>query len=246
MIYYYHTGILQLYNVPVTHSYSTEQILFNIPIKLFTINNVKKCNVTYLLPEKGGVVYMPAKKRIWYPGAIYHIISRGNRKSDIFRAWEDYHTYLFYLKGALKFYNCFLHSYCLMTNHVHLQIETSNKELGLLMREINRNYAKYFNGKYDLVGHLFQSRYKAEIIEDDDYILRASSYIHLNPLNARMVKNAEDYKWSSYSTYIGESECDFITTDKVLGYFKENNKQLYKEYVESQIPIIEEDKGEHF
>ena len=139
---------------------------------------------------------MPKKKLIWYPGAIYHVTSRGNRKYNIFRENQDYVNYLEILQEALDYYKneYELIAYCLMTNHVHLQIKTINKHVWYLMSRINKLYAKNFNSKYNYVGHLFQSRYNAEIITNDKYYVEVSRYIHLNPVRANIVKRPEDYK----------------------------------------------------
>ena len=178
---------------------------------------------------------MPKKKRIWYPGAVYHITNRGNRRSDIFRDEEDYQVYLKILKQTMEKYPYILYSYCLMTNHIHLQLETKDIEIGHIMRNINLLYTKYFNNKYNLVGHLFQGRYKSELIENDPYNLQTSRYIHLNPVKANMVDTPIEYKWSSYGVYMGQVKNDMVNFEKILSYFKDNSKQLYKEYVESKL-----------
>lgn len=122
---------------------------------------------------------MGKKKRVWFQGAVYHITTRGNRRSDIFKDEEDYQVYLTILKEAQKRYLYILYSYCLMTNHVHLQIETTDLPIWRIMRHINLYYTKYFNNKYNLIGHLFEGRYKAELIDNDAYNLQTSRYIHL-------------------------------------------------------------------
>ncbi len=112
-----------------------------------------------------GMVYISRKKRIWYPGAEYHIMNRGNRRGDIFREEEDYEAYLRNLTIAKSRYPFFLIGYCLMTNHVHLLIETIEDEHWRIIQYAHSNYSIYFNKKYGLVGHLFQGRYTDEIVE---------------------------------------------------------------------------------
>lgn len=183
------------------------------------------------------------KLREWYPNAVYHITSRGNRRNDIFRDNEDYQVYITILKESIEF----LHNqyeiicYCLMTNHVHLQVQTKEKHIKYLMMRVNRFYAKYFNNKYNYVGHLFQARYGSELIEEDRYVLEVSRYIHLNPVRANMIKKPEDYKWSSYCMYIGNEKEEFVCSNRILSYFKDNNRELYKKYVESAIAITIEE-----
>lgn len=179
---------------------------------------------------------MPKKKRIWYPGAIYHIMSRGNRKKDLFRNKIDYQYYLNILKLIKKDYPFSLSSYCLMKNHVHLQIKTKGIEIWKIMRQINLYYAKYFNKKYNLVGHVFQGRYKSKIIVDAAYNIGLSRYIHLNPVAAKIVSKPEHYNWSSYKIYIGEKKDSLVDIDNVLSYYNFKNRAArYKKYCESGI-----------
>lgn len=105
------------------------------------------------------------------------------------------------------------------------------------MMRINRFYAKYFNNKYNYVGYLFKARYGSELIKEDRYILEASRYIHLNPVRANIVKKPEEYKWSSYCMYISNEKEKFVCSNRILYYFKDSNRELYKEYVESVITI---------
>jgi REP element-mobilizing transposase RayT len=178
---------------------------------------------------------MAKKKRIWYPGATYHIMCRGNRRSDLFRDEEDYQVFVTILDQAKEKYEYILYSYCLMTNHIHLQLQTEQDEIWKIMRLINILYAKYFNGKYNFIGHLFQGRYRSELIEEDSYNLATSRYIHLNPVAAAMVEVPLDYKWSSYDIYLGQRKSDLIDDREILSYFKNNSRALYKKYVESKL-----------
>jgi putative transposase len=179
------------------------------------------------------------KLREWYPNAMYHITSRGNRRNDIFRDNEDYQVYINIMKEAVEVLGneYEIMSYCLMTNHVHLQVQTKNKHIKDLMMRVNRFYAKYFNNKYQYIGHLFQGRYGSELIENDSYVLETSRYIHLNPVRAKMVDKPENYIWSSYSMYIGTEKVELICSHRLLSYFNNKDRNLYKEYVESAIII---------
>lgn len=180
---------------------------------------------------------MPKKKLVWYPNAMYHVTSRGNRRSDIFKEEQDYLVYLENLQEALEYYkNSYeLISFVLMTNHIHLQIKTKDKHIWYLMSRVNKSYARNFNNKYNYVGHLFQDRYNAEIIENDKYVLEVSRYIHLNPVRAKMVEKPEDYCWSSYSMYIGKVSEKFIQNQIVLGYFE--SRELYRQFVEGNCDL---------
>lgn len=173
---------------------------------------------------------MPRKPRVWFPGAMYHITCRGNRQSDIFREDMDRYYYLKTLRETKQKYPYILHGYCLMTNHVHLHLETIDVNIGEVMKKINMTYAVYFNNKYSFVGHLFQDRFRSDLIDSDPYNLQVSRYIHLNPVSAGIVDNALDYQWSSYREYMGIRKDDLVTTDFILNYF--NSLHLYKDFVE--------------
>ncbi len=176
---------------------------------------------------------MPRKKRVWYPGAVYHIVSRGNRKNHLFRDQKDYEFYLDILRKIKEKCGFSLFSYCLMTNHIHLQIQTEEVEIWRLMHQINLFYAKYFNYKYDLIGHVFQGRYFSKLIEDEFYNLGVSRYIHLNPVKASIVIKAEAYNRSSYPSYLGLREDDLLNKKPILSFFS-NNRKLYRKFVESE------------
>lgn len=185
---------------------------------------------------------MGTKARVWFPGAVYHITARGNHRNDIFRDGEDFQVYLSLIEQAIEYYNRLYEviCYCLMTNHVHIIVRTTEKHICHFIRRVNGMYAIFFNSKYNYIGHLYQDRYFAELIEDDAQMLTASQYIHLNPVRARMVIMPEEYEWSSYSMYIGMKKEKIISSLQILSYFKANSRGLYKEYVESGIKYKEE------
>lgn len=175
---------------------------------------------------------MSRKLRVWYPGATYHITARGNRRTALFEGKEDYLTYLAILEDVRRMYPFILHSYCLMTNHIHLQIQTTNWHIKDIIKELHSRYAVYFNREHNYVGHLFQGRYGAKLIDTDAYFLEASKYIHLNPLEAKMVFKAENYPWSSYRAFITSSENPHVTTTRILSYFSEPKQKHYQAFVE--------------
>ncbi|MEG2017921.1 MAG: transposase [Clostridium sp.] len=180
---------------------------------------------------------MTTKPVIWVPGAIYHVTSRGNRKEEIFKDTADYYIYLTNLQENIKRYeelNYQLLAYCLMTNHVHLIIKTDKEPLERLMKRVNSMYTRYFNSKYDYVGHLFQGRYHGEIIKGDAQLIETSRYVHLNPVRANMVEKPEEYKWSSYKMYIAKEKDELLELDVILHYFNYKN-EAYKRFVELQM-----------
>ncbi len=178
---------------------------------------------------------MSRASRKWYPDSIMHITVRGNRKYSIFRDYSDYVNYMYILRDSLDNYkNEFeIISYVLMTNHIHLQIQTKQIHIGIFMQRLNGFYAKYFNNKYNYVGHLFQERYLSKIIDSRSYMIELSRYIHLNPVRARLVENPEDYLWSSYNVYMGKRKDNIIHDEKILSLFEdEKAREHYKRYVE--------------
>jgi REP element-mobilizing transposase RayT len=169
--------------------------------------------------------------RIIFPGAFYHITSRGNERKTVFKSKRDREKFLEYLESATQRYDARIHAYCLMDNHYHLLLETPSGNLPQIMRHINGAYTTYFNVKRGRSGHLFQGRYKAILVDIDEYAKELSRYIHLNPVRAKMVEAPEDYDWSSYKFYIGkESPASWLYREFILGYFGKKVSSAQKRY----------------
>lgn len=179
---------------------------------------------------------MARKPRVWYPGAVYHIMCRGNNKNDIFHDDRDRNIYLYLLRKTKESKPFFLHCYCLMSNHVHLLIETIDINISTIMKEINMSYSIYYNKQYEFVGHLFQGRYRSELIEDARYLWEVSRYIHLNPVRSGLTDQPIDYNWSSYRDYMGIRDNRLVTTQRLLACFDELDLNAaikhYREFVE--------------
>ncbi len=141
--------------------------------------------------------------RIEFPGAIYHVTSRGNARRKIFLNDEDRNAYLSTLAWVVERFGWLCHAYCLMDNHLHLLIETPDANLSRGMRQLNGVYTQGFNRRHRKVGHLFQGRFKAILVERDSYLLELARYVVLNPVRAKMVKTPEPYAWSSYRPTLG-------------------------------------------
>ena len=169
--------------------------------------------------------------RITYPGAFYHVTSRGNEQKAIFKSKRDREKFLEYLESASQRYDAVIHAYVLMDNHYHLLLETPTGNLPHIMRHINGAYTTYFNIKRKRFGHLFQGRYKALLVDIDEYAKELSRYIHLNPVRAKIVETPEEYEWSSYRFYIGKQKPpEWLYRDFVLGYFGKKLSSAQKEY----------------
>jgi putative transposase len=182
------------------------------------------------------------KPRVWIPGATYHITNRGNRKELIFMDDDDRLTYMELLEKVRCKFPFNLHAYCLMPNHIHLLLETIDHHPKDIMKMLNTCYAMYFNRRHELVGHLFQGRYDAKIIDSLNYFLEASRYIHWNPVEAEMVQIPEEYPWSSYSVFLEKSQHPLVTTGRILSYFPEPCRERYCDFVwnklEGQSPTL--------
>ena len=187
---------------------------------------------------------MSRPKRIWYQGACYHVMGRGNRRSAIFKTHEDYMLFLMLLRQAQEKYPFLLHTYCLMTNHFHLEVTTKTDPIWKVMHAVMNNYARNFNQKNGHVGHLFDSRYTSCLIENEVYFLEVSRYIHLNPVKAAMVREPLTYRYSSYRDYVSDEdreESKLLDTARVLNAFRGNPREQYRMFVEGKISHAEQE-----
>ena len=188
---------------------------------------------------------LPRKKRRWYPGATYHVMSRGNRRLAIFKETSDYHEFLKCLAMTKETCAFTIHALCLMTNHFHMCIETEDVEIWKIMHRLLLTYAANYNIKYKLTGHLFENRYIGQLIEDDRYFLEVSRYIHLNPVKAAMVREPLAYEYSSYRHYMNDGsrqEGEIVTdTSRVLGAFRTDPREQYRMFVEGKISHAEQE-----
>ena len=163
---------------------------------------------------------MPHPLRLEFPGAVYHIYSRGNERKDVFRSSDDYELFLSILADAALTFDALIHAYCLMPNHFHLLIETKDSNLSQIMKRLLGLYTVRFNRRHKRLGHLFQGRYKALIVDKDAYFLQLSRYIHLNPVKSKLAKQPEDYRWSSMRYYLKEESPAFLFRDFTLNSFQ--------------------------
>ena len=167
---------------------------------------------------------MARKPRIHFPGALYHVIARGNRRQRIFREDSDYELYLQFLEEYKERYRFTLYAYALLPNHLHLLIEVGETPLSQLMQTLQFRYTRNFNIKYRKFGHLFQGRYKGILCEKDSYLVELSAYIHLNALRARLVKDPIKYPWSSYHIYMSDQKDELVDKQLILAQFSRKKK----------------------
>ncbi|MCK5511849.1 MAG: transposase [Thermodesulfovibrionia bacterium] len=176
---------------------------------------------------------MARQLRIEFEGAFYHITSRGNQREQIYWDNRDKERFQEILKRTKERYGYLLHAYVLMDNHFHLLIETPHANIKQIMQNINTSYTVYANNRHKRVGHLFQGRYKAIIVEKENYLLELGRYIHLNPVRAGIVKRASEYRWSSYREYVKENSNNTITdTGDTLYLFSKIRAEAMRKYQE--------------
>lgn len=174
------------------------------------------------------------KPRQYSTTGFYHIVIRGNNKQNIFFNKEDRFFFLHLLRKYSKKYCINIHAYCLMENHVHLEIEDYYHHLSIFMQCLSSTYARYFNKKYDRIGHLFQERFASEIILKKDYFLAVLRYILQNPLKAG-ISIPSKYEWSSYKSYAKKNNLIqnkliieyFISLDKFYSWINEYTDDIF-------------------
>jgi len=163
--------------------------------------------------------------RIEYAGALYHVTSRGDRREDIFVDDEDRLIWLDVFAQVCSRYNWRCHAWCLMDNHYHVVIETIEGNLSQGMRQLNGVFTQKTNRRHSRVGHVFQGRFKAILVQKDAYLLELARYVVLNPIRAGMVSDMLDWKWSSYLAMIGGVTCsEWLERDWILNYFGSSRK----------------------
>ena len=180
---------------------------------------------------------MARQLRIEFENAFYHITSRGIERRSIFLDRNDRNRFLFYLRENMQRYNVIMFAYVLMKNHYHLFIETLSPNLSRFMHDVNTSYTVYFNRRRNRVGPLLQGRYKSILVDSETYLLELSRYIHLNPIRASVVENAEEYMWSSYRVYLGKDKDQLVDTSWAQERFGRRWRVKYREFVQQGVGI---------
>jgi putative transposase len=177
--------------------------------------------------------------RVEINGALYHVTARGDRRDWIYRSDSDRLTWLSMLGEACKRFNITVHAYCQMGNHYHILLETVDGNLSRAMRDLNGNYAQYFNRTHGTIGHLFQGRFKAILCQHETYLQELARYIELNPVRAGVVHRPADWPWSSYGATMGVVDAPkWLRFEAVLQHFGDElttARQTYAEFVAAGI-----------
>ena len=192
---------------------------------------------------------MPRTARVTPREHVYHVLTRGNNRQDVFEDEEDFRKYLELLLRYKEKCQFKLYHYALMTNHVHLVIEPSEGggSLSEIMKGINLAYVQHYKRKYIHTGHFWQDRYKSIIISKDDYLLACGSYVELNPVRAKIVEDPKEYTWSSYRVYAYGKRDMLVDEHPVYLQLSEDEgerKRKYREFVRGMLKEKEAMKGE--
>jgi len=170
--------------------------------------------------------------RLEFAGALYHVTSRGDRREDIYLDDDDRQAWLSVLETVCGRFNWTVHAYCQMSNHYHLLVETPDGNLSRGMRQLNGLYTQGFNRRHDLVGHLFQGRYKAILVQKESYLLELSRYVVLNPVRAHIVDDPATWPWSSLPAVLGGCEVPtWLDTDWLLSHFAPQREQARRGFL---------------
>jgi REP element-mobilizing transposase RayT len=179
--------------------------------------------------------------RLEFAGALYHVTARGDGREDIYRADGDRRLFLDVLGEVWERCGWKVHAYCLMTNHYHLLVETPDANLAKGMRQLNGVYTQRFNRTYERVGHVFQGRYKAILVQKETYLLELARYVVLNPVRARMVRRTGDWPWSSDRAMVGEAAApQWLQRRCILALFGETEGEAVAHYAR----FVAEGKGQ--
>jgi len=173
--------------------------------------------------------------RVEYAGALYHVSARGDRREAIFEDDADREALLGVLGEALERFDAGCLAYCLMPNHYHFVLETRRANLSRLMRQVNGVYTQRYNRRHGRVGHVFQGRFKAIVVDRDAYLMEVCRYVELNPVRAKLARRAQDWVWSSYRGHVGLAGAPgWLEQAAVLGQFGASvaaGRRRYAEFV---------------
>ena len=177
---------------------------------------------------------MSRRPRVQFPGALFHVMLRGNNGQGIFIDDED-RTHLGRIVGdGVRRYSHRIHAFCWMSNHLHLAMQCGRVPMSRIVHNLSFRYAAYFNRRHERCGHLFQSRFKAILVDADSYLLELIRYIHLNPVRAGICATADDYRWSGHHSYTGNEVASWVSTNWVLtqfGAIEEDARSRYRSFV---------------
>jgi len=175
---------------------------------------------------------MPTPLRIAFPGAVYHLMCRGNGRTEVFRDDDDRRHYLNLLCAAIPAFRLKIYAYALMSSHIHLFLKTFLPNISAVMYRLSLDYSVYFNRRHANTGHLFESRFKSKLVQRDRYFLALIRYIHMNPVKAGIVSSPEKYEWSSHRAYLLSPDMVISDPREALLFFSDNIEQARAAYLD--------------
>ena len=173
---------------------------------------------------------MARRKRFHYPGAIYHVMLRGNNGKTVFTSDEERRRFCLLMQEGVERYGHCILAFCLMTNHIHLAVQVNKVPLSKIFQNLAFRYTRLFNWRHKVIGHLFQGRFKSVLVDSRCYLKRLLRYIHLNPVNANMVDDPLNYHWSSHRAYMMQGGFTWLTKDKGLMEFGECRSEAMQNF----------------
>jgi putative transposase len=173
---------------------------------------------------------MSRRARLHYPGAVYHVTLCGNEDQPLFFADQDRRRFYLLLRDAVERFDCRIHGFCLMTDHLHLIVQTGDAPLSRIIQSISLRYTKWINGIHERTGHVFQGRYRALLLDADVYLTELVRYLHLHPVRAGVADNADDHRWSSHHAYRGKESLSWLTTERFFSMLPQAGRHGRRAY----------------
>jgi putative transposase len=179
---------------------------------------------------------MARHKRIQTPGLLRHVMSRGNGRMRIFLDDADYRKFLYILGDVVDTFDIECWDFCLMPNHYHLALYPREANISRAIQTLNGDYGTWWNKTHSMIGHVFQGRFKAQIVQREGYLRALCRYIARNPVRAKLVDDPADWRWSSYATTVGlAANPGFLSSDAILDQFGDDEvtvlRELYRQHV---------------
>ncbi|HYE35627.1 transposase [Methylocaldum sp.] len=189
---------------------------------------------------------MARKPRIHIPGAVYHVMLRGNGGQTIFLHNDDRDAFEELVAEGVSRYDHRIHGYCWMPNHIHLAVQVGDVPLSKAMQHLAFRYTRWINKRENRIGHLFQGRFKAILVDADTYLLELVRYIHLNPVRTRLVSDPTEYRWSGHRAYLGLDRVSWLTTNWVYSQLAQDMTTAREQYARFVAAGLQEDYREDF
>jgi len=189
---------------------------------------------------------MPRKHRTFMSHSVHHVMLRGNNKNQIFFHPSQHDIFYDYLKSAIDKFNCKVHLFCLMTNHIHLVIETGLVPLSKVMQSITRGFTLKINKIESRTGHLFQGRFKSKLVTSARYLAELCFYIHYNPIAANMVNDINSYPWSSHHSYLQTQVQDWVSIELVSSVLSVVGAKDYQEFIQIKLTNVSEENMQFY